>query len=110
MKIYLREIWPTRQEIQDVENKFVIPAMFRDVYEKIQVGSTSWQALVAPSSKLYPWDEKSTYIKHPPFFENMTRELPARKAIQNARVLLNFGDSITTDHISPGKKRIFFKF
>jgi aconitate hydratase len=100
-EVYLREIWPSRQEIQDVENKYVIPGMFRDVYEKIQLGSSNWQALVAPSGKLYPWDSSSTYIKNPPFFENMARELPEKKPIQNARVLLNFGDSITTDHISP---------
>jgi aconitate hydratase len=75
--------------------------MFKDVYEKIQLGSQNWRDLVAPQGKLYPWDEKSTYIKHPPFFENMTRELPTKEPIMNARVLLNFGDSVTTDHISP---------
>jgi aconitate hydratase len=97
----LREIWPTRSEIQDVEKRFVLPGMFRDVYEKITLGSSNWQALVAPESNLYPWDETSTYIKSPPFFEGMTRELPQQRSINKARVLLNLGDSITTDHISP---------
>jgi aconitate hydratase len=100
-EVYLREIWPSREEIHNVENKFVIPAMFRDVYEKIQLGSINWQSLEAPAGKLYPWDQDSTYIKHPPFFDGMTRDLPERRPIKSARVLLNMGDSITTDHISP---------
>lgn len=118
-EVYLRDIWPTREEIQSVEKKYVIPAMFRDVYEKIEMGSSNWQALEAPSGKLYPWDAESTYIKHPPFFETMTRELPTIEPIKTARVLLNLGDSITTDHISPagsiarnspaGKANNFFK-
>lgn len=75
--------------------------MFKDVYEKIELGSKNWQSLEAPSGKLFSWDDASTYIKHPPFFDGMTRSLPEIKPIRNARVLLNLGDSITTDHISP---------
>lgn len=100
-EVFLHDIWPTRDEIQSIEKKYVIPAMFKDVYEKIELGSSSWLSLEAPSGKLYPWDETSTYIKHPPFFEGMSRDLPEKKAIKSARVLLNLGDSITTDHISP---------
>ncbi|XP_063704644.1 cytoplasmic aconitate hydratase-like [Culicoides brevitarsis] len=99
--VFLRDIWPTRQEIQAVEQKHVIPAMFKEVYAKIEQGSPAWQGLQAPSGKLYPWDASSTYIKHPPFFENMTRELPKVSSITNARALLYLGDSVTTDHISP---------
>ncbi|XP_058053616.1 cytoplasmic aconitate hydratase-like [Anopheles bellator] len=99
--VFLRDIWPTRQEIQAVEREHVIPAMFRDVYAKVELGSSAWQGLQAPTGKLYPWDTASTYIKHPPFFEGMSRELPARGAIVGARALLNLGDSVTTDHISP---------
>ena len=95
-EVYLRDIWPTRSEIQNVEKKFVLPAMFQDVYDKITVGSKNWQELHSPISNLYPWDENSTYIKSPPFFEGMTKELPAQKNMGNARVLLNLGDSITT--------------
>ena len=102
-KVFLRDIWPTRAEIQTVEKKHVIPAMFREVYEKIELGSPSWQSLNAPTGKLYPWDGESTYIKHPPFFESMTRDLPEIKPIVKARALLNLGDSVTTDHISPGE-------
>ena len=100
-EVYLREIWPSRLEIQEVEKQYVIPSMFKQVYEKIQLGSTNWQSLVAPTGKLYPWDVTSTYIKHPPFFVGMTRDLPTKEPIKNACVLLNLGDSITTDHISP---------
>ncbi|XP_006609084.1 cytoplasmic aconitate hydratase-like [Apis dorsata] len=99
--VFLQDIWPTRAEIQVVEQKYVIPAMFKEVYDKIEKGSTSWANLVAPNGKLYPWDPSSTYIKHPPFFDNLQKELPEIKSITKARVLLNLGDSVTTDHISP---------
>ncbi|GFG33245.1 hypothetical protein Cfor_04554, partial [Coptotermes formosanus] len=99
--VYLHEIWPLRSEIQAVEQKYVIPSLFRDVYAKIDTGSPNWAQLKAPEGKLYPWDPSSTYIKKPPFFESMTKELPDIQAIENARVLLNLGDSVTTDHISP---------
>ena len=99
--IYLQDIWPTRSEIQAVEQKFVIPAMFTEVYSKIKQGSSSWASLLAPDSTLYPWDASSTYIKSPPYFENLQKELTKIKPITKARVLLNLGDSVTTDHISP---------
>ncbi|XP_026668487.1 cytoplasmic aconitate hydratase-like isoform X1 [Ceratina calcarata] len=99
--VYLQDIWPTRSEIQAVEQKYVIPAMFKEVYSKIERGSDSWAKLVAPEGKLYPWDTESTYIKNPPYFENLQKELPTLKPIIKARVLLNLGDSVTTDHISP---------
>ncbi len=101
VNVFLRDIWPTWEEIHLVERKYVIPAMFQEVYEKIEEGSSAWQSLHAPSGQLYPWDENSTYIKNPPFFEGMTRELPTSKPIVDARVLLLLGDSVTTDHISP---------
>lgn len=99
--VYLKEIWPTRSEIHEVEKRHVIPAMFKEVYEKIEVGSEKWQTLNAPAGKLYPWSDESTYIKKPPYFNGMTRELPQTKPITGARVLLYLGDSVTTDHISP---------
>ncbi|XP_014451830.2 cytoplasmic aconitate hydratase [Alligator mississippiensis] len=100
-KIFLRDIWPTRDEIQAVERQYVIPGMFKEVYKKIETGNESWNALDAPSDKLYTWNPKSTYIKSPPFFENLTLEPSSPKSIVDAYVLLNFGDSVTTDHISP---------
>lgn len=100
-KVFLRDIWPSRSTIQTVENKHVIPAMFEEVYGKIELGSQDWQTLNAPEGQLYPWNTESTYIKKPPFFDGMARQLPAVKSIQNARALLFLGDSVTTDHISP---------
>ncbi|KAJ8036398.1 Cytoplasmic aconitate hydratase [Holothuria leucospilota] len=99
--VFLRDIWPTREEIQEVERQYVIPAMFKEVYAKIEEGNERWNKLEAPDSKLYPWDEKSTYIKSPPFFEKMERDLPPVKGVTSARPLLFLGDSVTTDHISP---------
>merc|ERR1739838_275506 len=100
-KVFLRDIWPSREEIQAVETKFVIPAMFQEVYSEITTGNPNWNKLSAPSSILYPWDTSSTYIKHPPFFAGMSSELPTKRPIKSAHVLLNLGDSVTTDHISP---------
>ncbi|CAF4943302.1 unnamed protein product [Pieris macdunnoughi] len=99
--VFLNDIWPTRAEIQEVENKHVIPGMFKEVYEKIEQGSSSWQCLSVPEGQLYGWDPNSTYIKRPPFFDDMGRDLPQVKSIEGARCLLLLGDSVTTDHISP---------
>ncbi|XP_066589508.1 cytoplasmic aconitate hydratase-like [Prorops nasuta] len=100
-EVFLRDIWPTREEIRSIEQQYVIPAMFKEVYGKIENGSSNWAQLVAPGGKLYPWDSSSTYIKNPPYFEDLRRETPPIKLITKGRVLLNFGDSVTTDHISP---------
>ncbi|XP_013378400.1 PREDICTED: cytoplasmic aconitate hydratase [Chinchilla lanigera] len=99
--VFLRDIWPTRAEIQAVEQQYVIPGMFKEVYQKIETVNESWNALEAPSDKLYLWNPKSTYIKSPPFFENLTLDLQRPKSIVDAYVLLHLGDSVTTDHISP---------
>ncbi|KAM5186228.1 cytoplasmic aconitate hydratase [Callospermophilus lateralis] len=100
-RVFLKDIWPTRDEIQAVERQYVIPGMFKEVYQKIETVNESWNALGAPSDKLYFWNPKSTYIKSPPFFENLTLDLQPPKSIVDAYVLLNLGDSVTTDHISP---------
>ena len=99
--VYLRDIWPTRDEIHAVAKKYVIPKMFEEVYAKITTGNERWNKLEAPEGNLYPWDDASTYIKSVPFFDGMKRELPERRKIERAQVLLNLGDSVTTDHISP---------
>ncbi|XP_054725017.1 cytoplasmic aconitate hydratase-like isoform X2 [Uloborus diversus] len=99
--VFLCDIWPSREEIQEVEAKHVLPAMFQEVYSKIQFGNQRWNSLHVPESDLYPWDVKSTYIRPPPFFNSMAVALPVMKDIENARVLLHLGDSVTTDHISP---------
>lgn len=99
--VFLRDIWPNQEELHQVEKQHVIPSMFEEVYKSITSGNERWNNLQAPSGVLYPWDSKSTYIKNPPFFDGMEKELPPSKPIKDAYVLLNLGDSVTTDHISP---------
>ena len=69
--VYLRDIWPSREELQEIERKHVLPVMFQEVYSKITEGNERWNGLSAPDTQLYPWDEKSTYIQKPPFFTEM---------------------------------------
>jgi len=99
--IFLKEIWPSRTTIQEIEQQSVLPAMFQEVYSNITTGSEAWMKLPAPSTTLYPWDDNSTYIKEPPFFKGITNTPPGVSSIKGARVLLNLPDSVTTDHISP---------
>ncbi|KAJ6641481.1 Cytoplasmic aconitate hydratase [Pseudolycoriella hygida] len=101
-KIYLKDIWPSRDEIQALQSRFIAPRIYKEIYDEIEFGSTNWQLLNAADGKLFSWDAKSTFIKRPPFFENMSLDVAEIEQIRNARVLLNLGDSITTDHISPG--------
>ena len=100
-KVFLRDIWPTRQEIDETERRFVLPEMFKKNYSTIQNGSQQWNAIDITHSKRYLWNEKSSYIKNPPYFEELCRDSVERGPIRSAHVLLNLGDSITTDHISP---------
>lgn len=78
--------------------------MFQDVYKKILAGSEMWQGLEAPAGKLYDWDEKSTYIHNPPFFQSTEAVPKPVESVKGGHCLLNVGDSITTDHISPAGK------
>jgi aconitate hydratase len=80
------------------------PKMFTDNYDTILGGSEMWKKLEAPKGKLYTWDEKSTYIHNPPFFQKTSAELKPLESVKDAYCLLNMGDSITTDHISPAGK------
>jgi len=102
--VFLRDIWPSREEIEAVEASCVLSSMFKEVYENITKGNQAWNALEVTQSTLYEWDEKSTYIHHPPYFTSMGLEPSEIKPIVKARCLLNLGDSITTDHISPAGK------
>ena len=99
--IYLKDIWPARAELQELETTHVIPEMYSKIYDKISIGNKQWNNLIVPESDLYPWDVKSTYIKRPPFFDSVEKNVQPIKPIENAHVLLYLGDSITTDHISP---------
>ncbi|XP_054162608.1 cytoplasmic aconitate hydratase-like isoform X2 [Oppia nitens] len=100
-EVFLRDIWPQRQEIHEMEQKCVIPGMFKEVYSKIRYGNERWNQLNASNNLLYEFDPNSTYIKSPPYFDGMKAKLSKIESIHNARVLLNLGDSVTTDHISP---------
>ncbi len=78
------------------------PKVFKEVYANITTGNKSWNELRAPKGSHFPWDSSSTYIRHTSFFDDMAKDIPKAKPIKNACVLLNLGDSVTTDHISPG--------
>ena len=99
--IFLKDIWPTNQEIKDTVNKSILPDTFINRYSDIFVGDKSWESISIPDGSIYEWSEKSTYIQKPGFFDDFTSELPQIGDIQNAKVLAYLGDSITTDHISP---------
>ena len=99
--VFLREIWPSREDVQKVTNSVITPTMFREVYDAIAKGTDRWNSLQAPAGKLYEWDVNSTYIHNPPFFQTMTDDLTVIPQVKDAYVLAVFGDSITTDHISP---------
>ncbi|HLK37512.1 MAG TPA: aconitate hydratase AcnA [Polyangiaceae bacterium] len=99
--VYLKDLWPTRAEVQAEVDKCIDRAMFERVYGHVFDGDEEWRKLKVPTGDLYTWDAKSTYVKHPPYFAGMTREPGAIADIAGARVLAVLGDSITTDHISP---------
>ncbi|CAH2052212.1 unnamed protein product [Thlaspi arvense] len=99
--VFLRDIWPTTEEIAEVVQSSVLPDMFRATYESITKGNPMWNELSVPENTLYSWDPKSTYIHEPPYFKDMTMDPPGPHSVKDAYCLLNFGDSITTDHISP---------
>ncbi|XVE74471.1 hypothetical protein DITRI_Ditri12bG0019600 [Diplodiscus trichospermus] len=99
--VYFKDIWPSTEEIAEAVQSSVLPDMFRSTYEAITKGNPMWNHLSVPSSTMYSWDPNSTYIHEPPYFKNMTMEPPGAHGVKDAYCLLNFGDSITTDHISP---------
>ncbi|XP_057792626.1 aconitate hydratase, cytoplasmic isoform X2 [Salvia miltiorrhiza] len=100
-EVYFRDIWPTTHEVAEAVQSSVLPEMFRSTYEAITKGNPMWNQLIVPNDKLYSWDPTSTYIHEPPYFKNMTMDPPGPHSVKDAYCLLNFGDSITTDHISP---------
>jgi aconitate hydratase len=99
--VYLKDIWPSREDIIETVNACVKQSDFQEVYDVIFDGSTDWQELEVNLDQNYQWDNTSTYIKESPFFENLQAVPNPIQDIQNARVLLYLGDSVTTDHISP---------
>jgi aconitate hydratase len=99
--VYLDDIWPENKEIETLIEQHVKKDFFELEYGRIFDGDEFWQELPDVQSVTYDWEEKSTYIKHPPYFENFSLDLPKKGNIENARVLVSVGDSVTTDHISP---------
>jgi aconitate hydratase len=99
--VFLRDIWPTPQEIESTVRSSVTTNMYLKQYGEVYEGDSHWKSMKVPEGALYQWDPKSTYIKLPPYFENMPKTPPALADIHSARVLAILGDSVTTDHISP---------
>lgn len=99
--VYLKEIWPSSAEIKEAISQSISPEMFRSKYEHVFTQNERWNSIPVPQGELYEWDEKSTYIQNPPFFEKLGEGLHDIADIHGARVLALLGDSVTTDHISP---------
>jgi len=99
--VFLKDIWPTPQEIETTVRASVTTNMYLKQYGEVFEGDSHWKSMKVPEGDLYQWDPKSTYIKLPPYFENMPKQPPALADIHDARVLAVLGDSVTTDHISP---------
>jgi aconitate hydratase len=99
--VYLRDIWPDREEIQSVIERSVSAEMFERRYQDVYTGNETWNEIPISGGALYEWSDESTYIQEPPFFIDLTPELPPLDDIRDARVLVLLGDSVTTDHVSP---------
>ncbi len=99
--VYLKDIWPTQEEINSLVKKFVIAEAFRKRYRNVTRGNKDWNAIKSTKSDLYAWRARSTYIQEPPFFIGMSKITKPIQAVEGARILVMVGDSVTTDHISP---------
>ena len=100
-QVYLRDIWPTPQEVQETMRKSVRSEMFRKEYSQATEGDEQWKNMPVPQGELFRWDPQSTYVREAPYFDGMSRTPAELKEIKGARVLALLGDSVTTDHISP---------
>jgi aconitate hydratase 1 len=99
--VRLADIWPSDTEIQELLKRSIDSQMFRQSYGKVFQGDENWAGIQVPAGQRYSWDENSTYVKNPPYFQGMTMSPPALSDVRGARVLAVLGDSVTTDHISP---------
>ncbi|EEA06121.1 aconitate hydratase, putative [Cryptosporidium muris RN66] len=100
-EVYLKDIWPTREEILELESKIITPKLFNDVYSTIPKGTEQWNSLEVKRTPVFRWNPDSTYIHKPPFFDDKLLKVPTNTKLEDIYCLLNLGDSITTDHISP---------
>jgi aconitate hydratase len=99
--VFLKDLWPSQHEIQELIEETINPAMFNEAYSESLKGDKSWQDLSIPSGEIYEWQDDSTYIKKPPYFDGMVMDIAPINNISDARILALLGDSVTTDHISP---------
>jgi aconitate hydratase len=99
--VYLKDVWPTQKEVNDAVSASITPEMFRETYAHVLTGDARWRGLPVPAGNTYEWEDTSTYIQNPPYFEGMELAPKPVAAIRGARVLAWLGDSVTTDHISP---------
>ena len=99
--VFLKEVWPTSKEVDDVLKQYITEDVFTSAYKDVLKGDARWQGLKVPEGETFAWDEKSTYVKNPPYFENMPKTPAPVGDISGARVLCFLGNSVTTDHISP---------
>ena len=99
--VYLKDIWPTRQEVAAAEAANLSRGEFQSTYAEVFSGDTHWKAVDSPDSRLFAWEQDSTYIQNPPYFTGMTKQADGVSDIAGARALALLGDSVTTDHISP---------
>jgi aconitate hydratase len=99
--VFLKDIWPTAKEVADVLKEYITQDVFTSAYKDVLKGDARWQGLKVPEGETFTWDEQSTYVKHPPYFENMPKTPAAVGDISGSRVLCYLGNSVTTDHISP---------
>ncbi|XP_037307891.2 iron-responsive element-binding protein 2 isoform X1 [Pungitius pungitius] len=100
-EVYLCDVWPSREEVQQMEEDTVISSIFKDLRGRMEKGNSLWNNMECPDSVVFPWDHKSTYIRPPSFFSKLSKEVPPPQSIENAHVLLFLGNKVTTDHISP---------
>jgi aconitate hydratase len=99
--VYLKDIWPSQAEVSQMVEENISREMFISTYKEVFAGDSNWNQIDSPTGQIYSWDDASTYVKNPPYFEGMSMNLAARSDISGARALALLGDSVTTDHISP---------
>ena len=99
--VFLKDIWPDQKEVQEAIAANIDSSMFKQSYDSVFEGDANWNSIDAPTGEIYDWDEDSTYVRNPPYFDGMTLHTEPVSDIQGARALAVLGDSVTTDHISP---------
>ncbi len=99
--VYLKDVWPTQDEIKEVIQSSLSPEMYQSKYGEVYTNNETWNGIPSADSAVFDWDDTSTYIKEPPFFVGLTKDVPEVQPVKDAHVLVLVGDSITTDHISP---------